>query len=368
MTSDGPPRRSDRDLRVPGPTPLPPSVRRALASPMINHRGPDYAALIADITERTRRIFRTESDVLFFPGSGTGGLEASLVNCLSPGDRVLAVTIGAFGDRYAQIAADFGLDVDRYAVAWGQAADPDELRRRLRREPSVRAVLLTHNETSTGVTNDLPAIAGAVHETDALLLVDAVSSLAALPFEMDGWGVDVAVTGSQKAWMVPPGMVMVGVGTRAWQATEQAQLPRHYWDFQAQRAAAAQRQAYYTPALPVMFALQAALTLIDAEGLAAVYERHRQVGAYVRRGLTRLGCSLVADPAHASNTVTAARPPQGIVPQDLLLRVRERHGIVLARGQAQWAGEVFRIGHLGSVHRPAMKRVLDALAEELAHV
>ncbi len=359
-------RRTDRDLRIPGPTPLPAAVRRALASPMINHRGPEFAALLAELTAGVQRILRTEHDVLLFPGSGTGGLEASLVNTLSPSDRVLAITIGAFGDRYADIAESFGLAVERYAVEWGQAADPDEVRRRLRAAPATRAVLVTHNETSTGVTNDLPAIAATVQSySDALLLVDGVSSLAALPFAMDELGVDVVVTGSQKAWMVPPSLLLVGVGPRAWAAARTARLPRYYWDFQAQREAQARGVTPYTPPLSQMFALQAALGLIEDEGLAAVYERHRQVGGYTRRGLARLGFALAADPAHASNTVTAARPPQGVAAPDLLRRVRERHGIVLARGQGKWADEVLRVGHLGRVNRAAIRRVLQALAHEL---
>ena len=359
-------RRTDRDLRIPGPTPLPAAVRRALASPMINHRGPEFAALLADLTAGVRRVLQTEHDVLFFPGSGTGGLEASLVNTLSPGDRVLAITIGAFGDRYADIADSFGLTVERYAVEWGQAADPGEVRRRLQAAPATRAVLITHNETSTGVTNDLAAVAGAVHEhSDALLLVDGVSSLAALPFAMDELGVDVVVTGSQKAWMVPPSLLLVGVGPRAWEATRTARLPRYYWDFQAQHEAQARGVTPYTPPLSQMFALRAALDIIEGEGLAAVYERHRQVGGYTRRGLARLGFALAADPAHASNTVTAARPPQGVSAADLLRRVRERHRIVLARGQGKWADEIIRVGHLGRVNRAAIRRVLQALAHEL---
>ncbi len=361
-------RRTDRDLRIPGPTPLPAAVRRALASPMINHRGPEFAALLADLTAGVRRVLQTEHDVLFFPGSGTGGLEASLVNTLSPDDRVLAITIGAFGDRYADIADSFGLTVERYEVEWGQAADPDAVRRRLQAAPATRAVLITHNETSTGVTNDLTAVAAAVHEhSDALLLVDGVSSLAALPFAMDELGVDVVVTGSQKAWMVPPSLLLVGVGPRAWAAADTARLPRYYWDFQAQRAAQARSVTPYTPPLSQMFALCAALEIIEAEGLAAVYERHRQVGGYTRRGLARLGFALAADPAHASNTVTAARPPPDVAPADLLRRVREHHGIVLARGQGKWTDEIIRVGHLGRVNRAAIRRVLQALADELGN-
>ena len=232
------------------------------------------------------------------PGRVPAGWRRRSSTRSQPGDRVLAITIGAFGDRYADIADSFGLAVERYEVEWGQAADPDEVRRRLQAAPATRAVLITHNETSTGVTNDLAAVVTAVHEhSDALLLVDGVSSLAALPFAMDELGVDVVVTGSQKAWMVPPSLLLVGVGPRAWASADTARLPRYYWDFQAQREAQARGVTPYTPPLTQMFALRAALEIIENEGLAAVYERHRQVGGYTRRGLARLGFALAADPA-----------------------------------------------------------------------
>ena len=224
--------RFEPNLRIPGPTGLPPSVREAGARQMINHRGPEFAAMLERILTGMKPYFGTSSDIAMITTAGTGGLEAAVVNSLSPGDRVLAVSIGSFGDRFAKIARAYGADVTKIDVEWGQAADPADLRDALRQDAGYRAVLLTHNETSTGVMNPIPELAAVVHELapDALILVDSVSGLGAVPFEMDAWGVDVVVTGSQKAWMAAPGLAMIAASPRAWTAMETsddaALLPR----------------------------------------------------------------------------------------------------------------------------------------------
>jgi aspartate aminotransferase-like enzyme len=351
----------ETNLRIPGPTPVPPQVLRAMCRPMINHRGPEFKALLEELLAGLGPVFGTAGDVLIFPASSTGGMEAAIVNTLSPGDRVLAVSIGYFGDRFARIAADFGADVTPLAVPWGQAVSPAAVAQRLEADPTIRAVLVTHNETSTGATNDVEAIARVVTRSPALLIVDAVSSLAALPLPMDAWGVDVVVAGSQKALMVPPGLALVAVGPRAWQAHRTARLPRHYWDFTAAATSQRKGQNPYTPALSLYYALAEALKMIRAEGLEAVYARHRRLGAFMRDGVRALGLELFADPASASDTVTSIRVPPGVDGKQVLRALREEHGVVMAGGQGPLDGKILRVGHLGWVHESDLAATLKAL-------
>jgi aspartate aminotransferase-like enzyme len=353
------------NLRIPGPTTLPPAVRRALSGQMINHRGPEFAALQAETVAGVQRVFQTEQDVLFFPGAGTGGLEAALVNCFSPGDAVLSITIGSFGERWCEIARAFGLSVEQMPFPWGQGADPEVVIRRLQQGPPLRGVMITHNETSTGVTNPVAEIAPAVRQAGALLLVDCVSSMGAIPFRTDEWGVDVAITGSQKAWMIPPGLTMLSVSRRAWEATQQARLPRSYWDFRAARDYQKRGQTPYTPAITQMYGLRAALGLIEAEGLPKVFRRHQEIGAYTRRLVQRMGLRLAADPRYYSDTVTAVVAPPGVDMQTVHRRLREEHNVVLATGQEHWRDTHFRIGHLGYVRKAEIRRALQALGEVL---
>src|SRR5262245_61518120 len=262
---------------------------------MINHRGPEFARVIGEVTASLKRCLRTEGDVLTLTGSGTGGLEAAVVNTLSPGDPVLAVTIGWFGDRIADIASAFGADVERLAFPAGQAADPRRVRERLRARPETTAVLVTHNESSTGVTNPLPQIAAAVRESDALLIVDVVSSAAAIDVRVDEWGVDVSVSASQKAWAAPPGLAMLSMSERAWAAYRRGRMPRYYWDLGQARAWLEKGQTLATPAISLYFALREALRLLEQEGLEAAFARHARVAARARDGARALGLELFAD-------------------------------------------------------------------------
>jgi aspartate aminotransferase-like enzyme len=246
-------------------------------------------------------------------------------------------------------------------LPWGSAADPAMIARRLAGGPPVKGVLITHNETSTGVTNPVGEIAPIVHQAGALLLVDAVSSMGALPFETDTWGVDVAITGSQKAWMIPPGMTMLSVSPRAWEAVAAARLPRSYWDFQAMQSYQQRGQTPYTPAVTLLYGLREALRLIEGEGLEHVFRRHHEVGEATRRGIRRLGLELASDPQHFSDTVTAVRAPAGLDVRATLRRLREEFGVVLATGQEQWRDTHFRIGHLGYVRRSHVEDALRAL-------
>ncbi len=366
-TSAVAPRRRQREinLRIPGPTTLPPLVRRALSGQMINHRGPEFAALQDETVAGVRRVFRTQNEILFFPGAGTGGLEAALVNSFSPGDAVLCITVGSFGERWCEIARAFGLQVEQMAWPWGSAADPAVVADRLAGGPPVKGVMITHNETSTGVTNPVGEIAPAVHRAGALLLVDCVSSMGAIPCETDGWGVDVAITGSQKAWMIPPGMTMLSVSPRAWEATKTAKLPRSYWDFQAALEFQKKGQTPYTPAITQMYGLRAALRMMDEEGLENVFRRHHEIADYTRRGIRRLGLQLAADLRYVSDTVTAVVAPEGVDMKLVHKRLRDEHGVILATGQEHWRETHFRIGHLGYVRRSEIQQALRALGEVL---
>ena len=352
-------------LRIPGPTPCPPEVLEAMAKQMINHRGVEFAELVNDVTDKLKQLFQTKNDVFVLTASGTGGLEATIVNTLSPGDRVLSVSIGVFGDRFAQIAQQFGAEVIPLKFEWGKAADTDAIRRALQADDKIKAVLVTHNETSTGVTNDLASISSVVKEFDKLLLVDAISSLGSINLPVDEWQCDVAVTGSQKGWMVPPGLAMVSVSPAAWQAHEAAKMPRFYWDFSKARSYLEKRQTPWTPGVSVIFALSVALEMMLKEGLANIVARHARVGKAARDGVKALGLKLFADEAYASNTVTAVAAANGLDTKKLNKIMREEHQIVLAGGQQSLDGKIFRIGHLGWVTEDDIKTVLSAMKAAL---
>jgi aspartate aminotransferase-like enzyme len=315
--------------------------------------------MLGRILEGMKPYFGTTSDVAVITTAGSGGLEAAIVNTLSPGDRVLGVSIGSFGDRFAKIAGIYGADVTRVDAEWGYAAAPDEVRERLRAMPDVKAVLLTHNETSTGVMNPIPDLTAAIRDErpDALVLVDSVSALGAVPFEMDAWGVDLVVTGSQKAWMAAPGLAMIAASPRGWAAMERATMPRFYLDLRSHREAAINGQTPFTPAVAVVYQVDEGLRLMQEEGSAAVFARHEACAAAARAGLAALGFELFADPAHYSRTVTAVHVPDGLDWKAFNGELKRR-GLVLAGGQGKLTGKIFRLGHLGSV---TLEEVLGAI-------
>jgi len=349
------------NLRVPGPTPCPTEVLQAMTRQMINHRGPEFAQILHDVTEKLKQLFQTKGDVFLLTGSGTGGLEAAIVNTLSPGDKVLSVSNGAFGERFATIAERFGAEVTPLRFEWGKAAEVEAVRQALRAEPKIKAVLVTHNETSTGVTNDLEAISSVVKEYDKLLLVDAISSLGSIDLPVDDWHCDVTVTGSQKGWMVPPGLAMVSLSQEAWQAYSKAKMPRFYWDFTKAKDYLEKGQNPWTPAISVVFALTVSLEMILKEGLANVIARHIRVAKAARDGIQSLGLSLFAEESHASNTVTSVAASDGLDTKKLLRILREEHQVVLGGGQQRLDGKIFRIGHLGWVTEDDIEAVMSAL-------
>lgn len=354
-------------LMIPGPTPVPDDVLRALSHPMINHRGPEYTAMQRELVSGLKEAFKTTQDVQIYPAAGTGGLEAAAVNVLSPGDRVLSVPVGAFGERFAEIAETFGADVRRLPVEWGRAAEPEAIAAALSEEPNVKALLVTHNETSTGVLNDIPAIVKAARAVrpDLLVLVDAISGMLAADLRTDEWDLDVVVGGSQKAWMIPPGLTFLSISERAWAAHREAKMPRFYFDFTRMKKSMASDQTPYTPALPQLFGLQVALRRILEEGIDNSVVRHQRLGEATRAAVLALGLELFAEEGHYSNSLTAVWAPEGADAKTIRGHMRSHHGVVIAGGQGKIKDRIFRIGHLGYVDANDVVATVAALERTL---
>ena len=353
-----------QQLLTPGPTPVPPEVLKALAAPVLHHRSPDFAAVFTLAQERLREVFRTANDVLVFTASGTGAFESAIVNLLSPGDRVLAVSQGEFGERWQAMARALGCDVVPLAYAWGERPRPEDLERALA-ESGAETVFLVHSETSTGVVCDLEPLLAACAAAGALSIVDAVSSLGAVPLETDAWGADVVVTGSQKALMTPPGLGFAAVSERAWERTATAALPRFYWDWGRQRQAQAKATTPFTPATSIVVALVEALGIVLADGLEAAFARHRALGRGCRAGIKAIGLELYSPDDDTAAVLTGALTPDGIDAVELRLALRDRHGITIAGGHGELVSRLFRIGHIGHIGIDDLARGLTAVEEEL---
>jgi aspartate aminotransferase-like enzyme len=356
-----------QNLRIPGPTPIPDDVREAQSAPMIDHRGTEFAAMQAEVSHGISTLIGSTGEILLLTGSGSGAMEAAIVNTLSPGDRVLAVTMGAFGDRFAKIAEAFGATVDRMEVDWGMPADPADLAARLAGAQPYRAVLLTHNETSTGVANPLRDLLAAVHDApgDPLAIVDGISGLGAMEFDMDAWGVDLVVSASQKAWMASPGIAIAAVGPRARDAETGARMPRFYWSFAEARKWAEKGQTPWTPAVAVLYGLRVGVNRLLEEGRQRTWARHEAIAAGSQAGLEALGLRLVAAPADRSPTVTAAWLPEGLEWAPFNADMRSR-GLVVAGGQGKWAGRILRFGHMGMVEVDEMVDAVRVMGETMA--
>jgi aspartate aminotransferase-like enzyme len=342
-----------------------------MSGQMINHRGPEFADMIGRITTSLQNMFETKADVLTLTSAGTGALEAAVVNTLSPGDRALCVSIGVFGDRFADIAKTYGVSVELLSFEQGTAADPEQIATALKADDSYKAVMVTHNETSTGVTNDLEAIAKTIRgvRPDILILVDAISSLGSVPLPIDAWDLDVVFTGSQKGWMVPPGMAMVSVNERAWKAIEAATIPRYYFDYKKAKSYLEKGQTPWTPAVSVYFAMDLALQKLEKEGLKNIHERHARLGQFTRDSVKAMGLKIVpSDERVASNTVTAVWVPDGVEGPVLNKMMRTEYNTVLAGGQGPLTGKIFRIGHLGYVTQEDLQSCFDALGQALPRV
>ncbi len=335
---------------------------------MINHRGPEFAAIVKRVSLRLQYFFQTTSPVMTFPSVGTGGQESAVVNLFSPGEHVVAITIGNFGERIAKIAEAYSLNVTRIEFPWGQAADPNVVEERLKALPPFRGVLMTHNETSTGVTNDVQTLTALVRRInpDALVVVDAVSSLSAIPLDMDAWNIDVVFTGSQKGWMTPPGVMMLAASPRAIEASKTAKLPRFYFNWKSTLKSLEAWQHPVTSPISLFYALDVALEMMLAEGREAIIERHTRAGAYVRQRAMDMGLTLLAtDPERASNTVTAILMPEGIEFKAFNKKLREQDAVVIASGQDHMAGKIFRVGHLGFFSEQDLEQTMNAVETRL---
>jgi aspartate aminotransferase-like enzyme len=335
-----------RYLMTPGPTPAPPEVLAAIAQPVIHHRGPDFKRLYAECLERLRSVFRTESEVLLFGGSGTGTMESAVANLCSPGDPVLVVSAGYFGERWAAIANAYGAEVDHLRYDWGEIPSAEDTAARLR-EREAAAVFFTHSETSTGVVSDPQPFAAVAREAGALSVIDAISSLGAVPLETEAWGLDVVASGAQKALMTPPGIALASVSAAAWERSMTATSPRYYFDWERTRKGQATLDAPVTPPVSLVAGLNVALGLLLDEGLEPAFERHVRLGRACREGLKAMGLELFSPDDDTSAVVTAARAPEGVDSGELVLLLRDRHGVTLAPGQGELKGKIFRIGHIG---------------------
>jgi aspartate aminotransferase-like enzyme len=336
-----------RYLMTPGPTPVPPQVLAALAQPVIHHRGPDYRAVFSSCLEQLKQVYRTGSEVLLFTSSGTGALESVVANLCRPGERVLSVSAGYFGERWGSIAQAYGADVEELRYGWGETPSADDLDSRLRELGGADLVLLTQSETSTGVVADVEALAAVAKRAGALVGVDAISSLGAVPCETDAWGLDAVASGSQKALMTPPGLATVSVSPAAKAASEHVASPRFYFDWQRTFAAQAKVDSPFTPSVPLVIALDVALGLLLEEGLESAFEHHVRLGRACRAGAKAMGLELFSPDDDRSAVVTTIVAPDGVDSGELVLTLRDRFGVTLAPGQGVLKGRVFRIGHIG---------------------
>jgi len=354
-------------LLAPGPTPIPPEVLQAIAQPILHHRTPEFEALFGRVRAGLAELIGTRGEVIILAASGTGALEAAVVNLCSPGDDVLVVQCGKFGERWTGIARAFGLTVHTLDAPYGETVAPERVAAALRAHPRARALFVTQSETSTGVLEDVEAYAALTRRTDTLCVVDTVSSLGVVPCPMDAWGIDAVVAGSQKGLMCPPGLAFVAFNDRAWRAAEQARCPRFYWDLPVERGWQAKNQGQFTPAVSLLAGLDVALRLLRAEGLEEVYRRHDRLARAARAAAEALGLALFAR-ATPSPAVTAIVPPKGIDGEAIVRAYGADDNITIAGGQGEMKGKLFRLAHLGWVDESDLIVGLASLERVLARL
>ncbi len=354
-------------LLAPGPTPVPPRVLQAMALPIVHHRAPAYKEIFAEVREGLKYLFQTEQEVLVFASSGTGAMEGTIINLFSPGDKVIAVRGGKFGERWSDLGKVYGLQVIDIDVEWGQAVKVEEIAAMLAREGDVKAVLMQASETSTGVMHPVREVAELTREReDTIVVVDAITGVGVFPLPMDEWGLDVVVTGSQKALMLPPGLAFAALSEKAWKFNRSSTLPRYYFDFAKELKNAEKGQNAYTPAVSLIVGLREVLKMVREETLAGVHARHARLAAAMRAGVEALGLELFA-PASPSNAVTAVKAPAGIDGQDVV-KVLRGMGVTIAGGQDHVKGKIFRLAHLGYAGEFDVLTGLAALEMALAEL
>ena len=352
-----------QQLRIPGPTPVPPQVVSAGARPMVNHRGPVFKSTMMNVLERLKKLFKTQNTILALTGSGTSAMEASVANLINVNDEVLVLVGGTFGDRWAKICSAYQAQVHILEYPWGEGVEPQQVADFLRRNPRITAVFATHNESSTGVLNDLQGIGAALADSDALYIVDAVSSLGGVDVRTDQWGIDVVCTASQKCLMLPPGLAFISLSERAKQRMAQVSSPRFYFDLRIYMEWLAKEEPPFTPNVACFFAMEKALDLIESEGLEQVFARHMILRDMVRAGLRALDLPLLVADKWASPTVTAVKPKFDNIGR-FLAELRDT-GVELAGGQGRLSGEIFRIGHMGNASPLDMLTTLAAIEARL---
>ncbi|MBI3333037.1 MAG: alanine--glyoxylate aminotransferase family protein [Candidatus Omnitrophica bacterium] len=358
----------DPILLTPGPTPVPPEIREVMSRPIPHHRTPEFQAVLKEVAAGLKRVFRTEQDVLILTSSGTGAMEAAVVNLLSPGETAFVIQGGKFGERWAEICRGYGIRVVPFNSPWGRPLDLNRASEEAAKDPSIRAVFSTLCETSTGVAYDIRGLRQAIGPKP-LLVVDAISGLGVDPFEMDGWGVDAAVSGSQKGLMLPPGLAFIALSPRGWEAAERSGSPRYYFDLRLAREAWKEADTPFTPGISLIVGLAESLKRIQAGGLDQVLELNRRNAEAVRQAVKGLGLELYTDPSCASNGVTSVKVPAGIDGKELLKRLRKEEGIVLAGGQGkELAGKVFRIATMGAIGPEEIRAGLAALEKVLVQM
>ncbi|MBU0687134.1 MAG: alanine--glyoxylate aminotransferase family protein [Candidatus Margulisbacteria bacterium] len=350
-------------LMIPGPTPIPVRILAAMNREMIGHRGPVFSRILGEVLDGLKWCYQTKNDVMIFPCSGTGVMEAAVVNTLSAGDKVIVCNTGNFGERFIKILKAYGVVVDEVkAPALGKTINIAELETKLAADKNkeIKAVFMQQNETSTTVLNDVKKIAEVVRKHGALIIVDAISGLLTSPLPVDEWGLDVVLSGSQKAFMVPPGIAAISMSERAWKACETSKLPKYYWDCKQQKKFADKGQTFTTPPESIIFGMHESIKMLKEEGLENIFERHALVTKAVRAGVRAAGCQLLADDACASHAVTAIIPPDGIDGETVRSEMR-KFGVEVAPGQGELKGKIFRIGHLGYVDKLELVATIGAL-------
>ncbi len=359
-------------LMIPGPTPVPEKALLALAKSPIGHRSGDFTKVMADVTDRLKWLHQTKNEVLLLSASGTGAMEAGIINFLSKGDRVLVGENGKFGERWGEVCDAYGINAERIKAEWGKPLDPEDFRAKLEADTNkeIKAVIITHSETSTGVVNDLETINRHVKAHGALIMVDAVTSLGAMNVPIDAWELDVVASGSQKGYMIPPGLGFVAVGPKAWEAYKTADLPKYYLDLGAAKKAIAKNSTPFTTAVNMVMALQVSLQMMQEEGLEQIFARHARHRNATRAAIKAMGLSLFGPDDCASASITAVAPPESAPAEEIRAIMKKQYDIILAGGQSQLAGKIFRIGHLGFVcDRDILTAVsaIESALQQLGH-
>ncbi|MFH1640814.1 MAG: alanine--glyoxylate aminotransferase family protein [Candidatus Omnitrophota bacterium] len=335
-------------LLTPGPTPLPPEVCQALGRPIMHHRTPQFQALLKEATEGLKYIYQTKGDVFILASSGTGAMEAAVVNLLSSQDTVITVEGGKFGERWTEICVGYGINSEIIKVEWGRAVDPKEIKERLNKNPKIKAVFTTLCETSTGVVNDIKVIGDVVKDTGAILVVDAISGLGAIDLQTDAWSCDVVVSGSQKGLMLPPGLGFISMSPKAWKSAQDSKCPKYYFDLKAAKKALDKTDTPFTPAISLVIALCEALKMMKQDGLTNIFSRHKKMAEATRKAVKALGLELFS-PDASSDVVTAVCVPKNIDGEKLVKTMRDTYGVTIAGGQGELKGKVFRIAHMGFI-------------------